>query len=226
MASSVVTNAVEVGDDVYDLTEDVGVMPLSSNPIFYDTNLNVFSQAQLEVLKGFINKLPVTKHYLMFYTFPFGSAPYQVWYYVFVFDRAEGLYDGLDVVDNCVLYRFVFRDDYDDFVKGVNSEPWSWYQVFSADVVENLQVRNVGVAGYSVTYDLVDFFGSHPQTMSDMSYPFGDLSFNTVDYGFPMPDISNRREVLPQYATVFGLAVLLIFDILRHFSRSIRGRVD
>lgn len=209
--------AVESSFDTYEITDDIGIMPLSSNPVFYDKRANVFSDAQLEVIKGFINKLPISQHYAMVYEFKQVGADYNLQYHIFVFDSVEP-YSWKFIVGDAYMYDIIFKYDYDlsDGVSGSGS-PSGWCIVSQPVKVSNLIFNSQ--AGYSVSYDV----NGKNVSKSGLSFICSDVP-NSFSQKIITVDISNRKEVLLQYATVFGLAVFLVLDILRGFWRSARGR--
>lgn len=217
LVGSSTASAVESSFDTYEITDDIGIMPLSSNPVFYDKRANVFSVAQLEVIKGFINKLPISQHYAMVYEFQHVGVDYNLLYHVFVFDSSR--VSGWElIVDDAYMYDIIFKYDYDlsDGISG-SSSPSGWCIVSQPVKVSNLIFNSL--AGYSVSYDV----NGKNVSKSGLSLIFSDVP-NSFFQKITTVDISNRKEVLPQYATVFGLAVFLVLDILRGFWRSARGR--
>lgn len=196
-----------------------------SDPMFFDDNLNVFSQAQLEVLRGFINKLPLNKHYLMFYQTYDGSSSGDVssiTYYIVVFGEgkceAEFSYsdfNGISISDSAIVYQFLFRDS------DLSNGPW----LYCRDILrwENIQFSyNASESRWFYFADNVDTGAFSWGPCSDL---FSDVAFaNNVGVLAPVSDISNRGEVKVQYATFFSLVVFFVYDRLRALWRSIRGR--
>lgn len=196
-----------------------------SNPTFFDDNLNVFSQAQLEVLRGFINKLPLNKHYLMFYVTNDGSSSgfvSSVTYYIIVFE--EGKYQvyfeysdigTIAIPGTASVYQFDFRDS--------DSSNGTWFVSRGVLTWGNISIFYNSAQG--TWYYSADNVSTGAFLYCPCSELFSDVVFaNNVGVLAPISDISNRKEVLPQYATLFSLVVFFVYDRLRALWRSIRGR--
>lgn len=183
--------------------DDVGITPYAA----LDAELSVddaFPMQLFEYLRAFINKLPVDKHYIAIpveYAFGNDINVFQV--HIFVFDDYVAYSDYIEVTAPTYYDGYVLSYTYP--LKR-NSGMLFNYSSF--------QWEKLKVSPIEFTYTLR--YG-YTQTLQPFSAPFSDV-------GKVYPDISNRREVVAQYATVFGLAVFFILGILRGFWRSARGR--
>lgn len=214
-------SAVELSSNTYEILDDVGIM-LAMEPGEIITFDSGFYQYSLDVLRSFVNSnLPFGSHYVVLPSFSYSGldsssvdSPGLV-YWIFFFKDYEinsaGRFVVLDRDNGIVGYKMTFLFDVQASLAKFGSvvpivEPVTNQLLFSPTYFLARYVE------YGVFYQIPGFSGNDRVTFS----PYSDLS------GFV--DISNRRELLPQYAAVFGLAVFLVLDILRGFWRSARGR--
>ena len=196
-----------------------------------------FTDDQLEIVKGYINKLPITQHYFLMagYKQEETSTTFIVDYWLFLpqnnkyslFSSSLGYY-GYNLSQYSDVYRFRFYYNYpleDGSYPDLPSDG-NWFEFLPMGQYFNVFIRcgtnSTGVRNSLFTYAE----GGVRKTVKNLSLIFSDVPIGKSTQGFPVmvPDISNRREVLPQYATVFGLAVFLLLGIFRDMWRSIRGR--
>lgn len=195
--------------DTYVLMDDVGIMPYAASDfdLFVD---NVLPTQLFEYLKALINKIPLDKHYVAFpIKVNFDTNYPSIIVYIFVFDDyvylpSNGRLKVTDAGDNkCFMISYNLA----------TNNSGNFYMPFS---VSSFSYTSFST-GYMQDFTFVRSDGD-TETFRLFSAPFSDVG--ELYY----PDISNRREVVAQYATVFGLAVFLILGILRGFWRSARGR--
>lgn len=227
--------AAESSSDTYELTEDVGIMPTAIFQGQYG-QVPFFTDDQLEIVKGYINKLPITQHYFLMagYVQEETTTTFRVDYWLFlpqsnaytVFSSSSGYY-GYNLGGYSDVYRFRFFYNYpleDGLYPDLPSDG-NWFEFMPMGKYLNVMMR-CGVSQGQRRFQFVYSQDGVRRTVKDLSLLFSDVPAGDSSQGFSVmvPDITNRREVLPQYATLFGLAVFLIFDILRGFWRSFRGR--